>query len=122
MERVKVRVVVRHCVSFPGENAIRVFDPPLNRSGRPSCSERWVVFLQLEGSFDKPLAPQGAALHAKQCSGANRCFSSKALLRQPGSFEGVLLGAEHRDPRDLSVDHRVEGSEGAIYWGAAPFA
>src|SRR5204862_8305997 len=44
------------------------------------------------------------------------------LLRQPDGFEGLLLGAEHRHPRDLSVDHGVEDAEGAIDLGAAALA
>ena len=42
--------------------------------------------------------------------------------RQPCRFEGLLLGVEHRDPRDLSVDHRVEGGKGAIYRNSTAFA
>jgi hypothetical protein len=50
--------------------------------------------------------------------GASRDLMS-ALLRQPGGFEGLSLGVELRDPRDLAVDHRVEGGEAATYRNAA---
>ena len=45
-----------------------------------------------------------------------------SLPRHPGGFEGFLLRPEGRDPRDLSVDDRLEGGQGAIYGNAAAFA
>src|SRR4051812_42429844 len=56
--------------------------------------------------------------HAKQ----DYCFSSKALPRQPGGFEGLLLVAVDLDPHDLSTAQRVDHSLLKLRRGPATFS
>jgi hypothetical protein len=47
------------------------------------------------------------------------CSSSKALLRQPGGFEGLVQCVELLNPRDLAVPQLKQGGELDFGPGAA---
>ena len=63
--------------------------------------------------------PERGPILARDVVSESRRFSSKALLRQPGGFDGFVLGEEAASVDDLSGAEGVEGSAGLMHSRAA---